>query len=225
MQSIQLLQTLQLMDSFFPVGAFAYSDGLETAAAAGHVADAETLQQWMDHFIDAVFVPCEGLALVKAMAALQASDHEALRELDIELTAIRPARAVRAASTGVGKRLLAAYASICRDDKFDALCRLLPHGNAAIAYGLVFFHRGIPPSEAVLAFGYNRLAGIVSAGLRLISIGQQQGQALLTRGIERLPSAVDRILAMKKEPLRSFSPLLDIQQMNHRYVYSRLFRS
>ena len=67
--------------------------------------------------------------------------------------------------------------------------------NAATAYALVFFHRGIPEREAVLAFGYNRLAGIVSAGLRLISMGQQQGQALLTRGIERLPLRVDRILA------------------------------
>ena len=225
MQSIQLLQVLQLMDSFFPVGAFAYSDGLEAAAAAGHLSDAETLQQWMDHFIHAVFVPCEGLAPVKSLTALRAPDHEALRELDIELSAIRPSSAVRAASTGVGKRLLAAYASICHDENFDALCRLLPHGNAATAYGLVFFHRGIPASEAAAAFGYNRLAGIVSAGLRLISIGQQQGQALLTRGIDRLPSAVDRILAMQEEPLRSFSPLLDIQQMNHRYVYSRLFRS
>ena len=73
MQPIQLLQTLQLMDSFFPVGAFAYSDGLETAAAEGRVADAASLQEWMDHFLDAVFVPCEGLALVKSMTALERS--------------------------------------------------------------------------------------------------------------------------------------------------------
>ena len=225
MQPIQLLQTLQLMDSFFPVGAFAYSDGLETAAADGRVSDAASLQEWMGHFLDAVFVPCEGLALVKSMTALERSDHDALRNLDTELTAIRPASAVRAASTGVGKRLLAAYTAICTDGRFTALAELLPQGNAATAYGLVFFHRGIQKREAALAFGYNRLAGMVSAGLRLISIGQQQGQTLLTRGIERLPSAVDRILEMEDEPLRSFSPMMDIQQMNHRYVYSRLFRS
>src|SRR5688572_1438993 len=228
MQPIQLLQTLQLMDSFFPVGAFAYSDGLETAAAEGRVSDAASLQNWMDHFVDAVFILCEGLALVKLMGALEVSDHDVVRELDTELTAIRPAGAVRAASTGVGKRLLTAYGSICASEDaedFAALARLLPHGNAATAYALVFFHRGIPKREAALAFGYNRLAGMVSAGLRLISMGQQQGQALLTRGIERLPAAVDRILQMEAEPLRSFSPMMDIQQMNHRYVYSRLFRS
>jgi len=213
------------MDSFFPVGAFAYSDGLETAAAEGHVRDAASMQDWMDHFIDAVFVPCEGLALVKAMRALRTSDLDALRELDAELTAIRPALAVRAASTGVGKRLLSAYAAICGDETFQSLARSLGQANAATAYAVVFFHRGIPERESALAFGYNRLAGMVSAGLRLISMGQQQGQTLLTRGIERLPAAVDRILQMEGEPLRSFSPMMDIQQMNHRYVYSRLFRS
>ena len=225
MQPIQLLHTLQLMDSFFPVGAFAYSDGLETAAAEGHVRDAASLREWMDHFVDFVFIPCEGRALVRSIRALRIADHDAVREIDSELSAIRPASAVRAASTGVGKRLLSAYGSICGDETFESLSRRLPHGNAAAAYALVFFHRGIPEREAALAFGYNRLAGMVSAGLRLISMGQQQGQALLTRSIDRLPSAVDRILESSSEPLRSFSPMLDIQQMNHRYVYSRLFRS
>lgn len=225
MQSIQLLQTLQLMDSFFPVGAFAYSEGLETAAAEGSVRDAASLQIWMEHFIDAVFVPCEGLALVRSIKALGAGDHDTLRTLDLELTAIRPAAAVRNASTGVGKRLLSAYGSITADENFHALARLLPHGNAATAYAIVFFHRDIPEREAALAFGYNRLAGIVSTGLRLISMGQQQGQILLTRGIDRLPPAVERILEMTDEPLSSFSPMLDIRQMNHQYVYSRLFRS
>lgn len=225
MQPIQLLQTLQLIDSFFPVGAFAYSDGLETAVAEGHVRDAASLRDWMDHFVDFVFIPCEGLALVRSIRALRVADHDAVREIDSELSAIRPASALRAASTGVGKRLLSAYGSICGDGNFESLSRMLSHGNAASAYALVFFHRGIPEREAALAFGYNRLAGMVSAGLRLISMGQQQGQALLTRSIDRLPSAVDRILVSSSEPLRSFSPMLDIQQMNHRYVYSRLFRS
>ena len=224
MQPIQLVQTLQLVDSFFPVGAFAYSDGLETAAAAGAIPSGG-LQGWMDHFLDAVFVPCEGLALAKCMAALRHGDYDAVQELDAELTAIRPASNVRNASTGVGKRLLSAYGSICGDEHFVATARMLPYGNASAAYALVFFHRGIEQRDAVLAFGYNRLAGLVSAGLRLISIGQQEGQALLTRSIERLPQAAERILRMKSEPLHSFSPLMDIQQMNHRYVYSRLFRS
>jgi urease accessory protein UreF len=86
-------------------------------------------------------------------------------------------------------------------------------------------HRGMNSREALLAFGYSRLAGIVSAGLRLIAMGQQQAQILLADFLERLPDAVEHIVQMKSEPLRSFAPLMDIAQMNHQFVYSRLFRS
>jgi len=225
MDSLQFIHALQITDSFFPVGAFAYSDGLETAAAGGHVRDAATLQAWMDEFLEQVFIPCEGLALAKCMRALEAGDFEQLRKVDEELTAIRPACAVRAASTTIGRSLLSLYASACDGERFPDYAALLPRCNAAAAYALVFHHRGVPAREAVLAFGYNRLAGIVSAGLRLISIGQQRGQSLLTEAIERLPQAVDRIMQTADQPLTSFTPMLDIHQMNHRYVYSRLFRS
>jgi urease accessory protein len=219
--ALAFLHGLQLSDSAFPVGAFAYSEGLETAANSGLVRDAASLAEWMDHFIEAVFVPCEGLALAKCMRALQAGDLATLQLIDEELTAIRPSSAVRSSSSGVGKRLLSLYAAISEGVKLPQL----PHGNAAAAYALVFCNRGISQRDAVLAFGYNRLAGIVSAGLRLISIGHQQGQVLLTKALDRLPSAADRILENVDQPLRAFNPILDIQQMNHQYVYSRLFRS
>ncbi len=225
MTPLAFIRSLQLADSFFPVGAFAYSDGLETAAAAGRVHDAASLGEWMKHFVEGVFVPCEGLALAKCMFALKTNDLETLCRLDEELTAIRPAAEVRAASTGVGKRLLSLYVSM-NDAGRDPLNGVkLPQSNAAAAYALAFFHCGIHERDAVLAFGYSRLAGIVSAALRLISLGQQQGQQLLTKSLNTLPAAVDRIIEMKDEPLRSFNPLLDVAQMNHQYVYSRLFRS
>jgi urease accessory protein len=225
MDSLPFIHSLQLTDSFFPVGAFAYSDGLETAAASGAVHDGASLTEWIDHFLEAVFIPCEGLALVRCLTALKTADFELLHALDEELTAIRPSAAVRAASTGVGKRLLSLYTSICGDEGFPALAAKLPQSNAAAAYAVVFFHRDLAERDAILAFGYNRLTGIVSAALRLISMGHLQGQSILTRTIDRLPAAADRIIQMTDEPLRAFNPVLDIQQMNHQYVYSRLFRS
>jgi urease accessory protein len=225
MDSNSFIRSLQFTDSFFPVGAFAYSDGLETATSGGRIRDAVSLGEWMEHFLEGVFVPCEGLAVVKSMNALQAGDLQMLSHVDEELTAIRTSRAVRAASAGVGKRLLSLYAATHSEEGSSWNCLTLPHGNAAVAYAIVFFRSGLETRHAALAFGYNRLAGIVSAGLRLISVGQQQGQALLTKMLDRLPEAVDRIHEMADEPLCSFSPVLDIQQMNHQYVYSRLFRS
>jgi urease accessory protein len=225
MEPLAFVHSLQLADSFFPVGAFAYSDGLEAAAACGDVQDAASLGAWMDHFLNGVFIPCEGLALLKGMRALKSGDLNSLCRIDEELTAIRPASAIRAASTGIGKRLLSIYTSICGDEDFPAMARSLPDGNAATAYAVVFFHRDIIERDAILAYGYGRLAGMVSAGLRLIPVGHQQGQRLLSAAICRLAPAADTILETAEEPLRSFNPLLDIQQMNHQYLYSRLFRS
>jgi urease accessory protein len=225
MEPLQFIRALQVVDSFFPVGAFAYSDGLETAVAGGRIRDAASLSTWVTHFLEGVFLPCEGLALVKCMSALKQGDVDTLCRIDTELTAIRPAAAVRKASTGIGKRMLALYSSIYDGESAPLKTVPLPHSNAAAAYAMVFFHSGIQERDAALAFGYNRLTGIVSAGLRLISMGQQQGQKLLTENLNRLPDAVDRILHMTDQPLRSFNPLLDIEQMNHQYVYSRLFRS
>ena len=225
MDSLAFIHVLQLTDSFFPVGAFAYSDGLETAASGGLVHDSASLDEWMDHFIESVFIPCEGLAVVKCMDAMREGDIARVIRIDEELSAIRPRGAVRRSSTLAGKRVLSLYGSLCGDDRLDSLASTLPCGNTAAAYAAVFFHQGVAEREAVMAFGYNRLAGIVSAGLRLISIGQHQGQTLLTKAIRRLPDAADQILKKSSEPLRAFSPHLDIQQMNHQYVYSRLFRS
>ena len=225
MTPIQLAQILQLTDSFFPVGAFAFSDGLETAAASGQVRDAETLKPWLDHFLQNVFIPCDGLALLQCAHAMRAGNFEAIRIIDDELTAIKPSASVRSSSRSVGKRMLAAYAGISTDPEFSKWTETLPQCNAPVAYALVLTHRGIEPADAVLAFGYGRLTGIVSAALRLISLGQQQAQALLSESLESLPAAVERIVEMHDAPLRSFTPMMDIAQMNHRYVYSRLFRS
>jgi urease accessory protein len=225
MEPLSFVRALQLTDSFFPVGAFAYSDGLETASTAGLISDANSLAEWMTHYIEGVFIPCDGLAVAKCMRALDGDDIDTLVRIDEELSAIRPAGSVRRSSALVGKRLLSVYGSMCRDQKFQGRASCLPYGNSPAAYAVVYFHEGLSIDAAVVAFGYNRLAGIVSAGLRLISMGQQQGQLLLTECVRRLPGVAGEILRNLDEPLRSFSPVLDIQQMNHQYVYSRLFRS
>src|SRR5689334_13635298 len=154
MEPVRLIRTLQVIDSSFPVGAFAYSDGLETAATSGRVHDMSSLGEWMDHFLNSVFVPCEGLALVKCMHALEHDDDDTLCRIDEELTAIRPAAEVRAASTGVGKRILALHSAI-QNHPGEWKDTVLPQTNAAAAYAVVFFRCGLDEREGALAFGYN----------------------------------------------------------------------
>src|SRR5262245_7966888 len=95
-----LLRLLQINDSLFPNGGFAYSEGLETAVTNGVVYDAASLEQWLRNYVEYVFIPCDGLALKLAMTG----DRESLLKLDQELTAMKPAAATRASSATLGKR-------------------------------------------------------------------------------------------------------------------------
>ena len=78
--------------------------------------------------------------------------------------------------------------------------------------------------DAVEAFAYTRLAATVSSAMRLIAIGQNEAHLLLSRALERVPAVVDAMIARRAKP-ESFMPALDIAQMTHQYVHSRLFRS
>ncbi len=220
MNALQLAHLLQLTDSFFPVGAFAYSDGLESAASSGKVHDGPSLRIWLNHYLQHVFVPCDGLAFLQCAASFQARDIERIRIIDEELTAIRPASAVRDSSKMIGKRMLATYSGISGSEM-----PALTYCNAPVAYAITMTHRGIDVRSGLLAFGYGRLSGMVSASLRLISIGQQEAHRILSETLECLPAAVDQIFELRTEPLRCFSPMMDMEQMNHRHIYSRLFRS
>jgi len=220
LNDLKLAQLLQLTDSFFPVGAFAYSDGLESAASTGKVHDGPSLRIWIEHYLQHVFVPCDGLAFVQCALALQGGDFQRIQTIDSELTAIRPSSAVRHSSNVIGKRLLATYSGLFDPPSVDLL-----YSNAPVAYALALTERRIDVRTGLLAFGYSRVAGMVSASLRLISLGQQEAHVILSESLEVLTSSLDRIFEIQTEPIRCFTPLMDIEQMNHRHLYSRMFRS
>lgn len=223
MTSEQLLKTLQLNDTLFPVGGFAYSDGLETAVTNGVVVGAAGLQEWLEHYVHSVFIPFEGLALRLAMEAHSKDDWQALHILDEELTAMKPAASVRASSASVGRSFLKSVAAMRVHPDLEQARQEL--SNFVVIYGIVFSVLGIASRHALLSFGYSRLAGMISASLRLMPIGQQQAQAVLSIVLNDVPQAVQQIVDSGEARLMSFSPLLEIQQMNHQYVYSKLFRS
>jgi urease accessory protein len=229
MDPLAFLRALQFSDSLFPTGAFAYSDGLETAVAAGHVRDAGDLESWMRHVAESVIVECDGPAALGAASAFAREDWETLAALDREVTALKPAAATRAGSSLTGRRLLKTWLALYPADRLDAFAAVVETrrlaANLPIAYAVVATAAGLEDGAMLLGYGYGRLAGVASAALRLMAIGQQQAQRVLSARLAELPPVVDRILAGPARAPRSFAPAQEIEQMRHRQVYSRLFRS
>ena len=101
-----LLALLHLCDSLFPIGAFAYSDGLESAVNARLVVGGDDLRGWLDVCLDEAIGRCDGPAVLIAWSAFREQDWASLVALDEELDAMRPSSTARMASRSMGLRLM-----------------------------------------------------------------------------------------------------------------------
>lgn len=219
------LELLHLCDSLFPIGAFAYSDGLEAAAAVRPKPDTTTggdgLRDWIDAVLDESIGRLEGPAVWQAWLAVVDGDRRALAVLDEELTAIRPASASRSASRAMGHRLLTTWRALHPDER---LAHVPPSSALPIAFAAACACGDIAQRESVEAYAYTRLAATASAAMRLLPIGQTDAHRLLAGALTRVPRVVDRMIG-RGGRIESFSPALDIAAMTQQYLHSRLFRS
>jgi urease accessory protein len=228
------LELLHLCDSLFPIGAFAYSDGLEAAAAVtvrlrpdttsdttSASASGDVLSDWINVVLDESIGRLEGPAVWQAWLAVVDGDWRAVATLDEELTAIRPSSAARSASRAMGHRLLATWRALHPDDR---LAHVPPSSALPIAFAAACACGGVDRRESVEAYAYTRLAATASVAMRLLPIGQTDAHRLLAAALRDVPRVVDRIVAGGGR-MESFCPALDIATMTQQYLHSRLFRS
>lgn len=218
------LALLQLCDSLFPVGSFAHSDGLESAVAARRVVSAADLRDWLEAIVGIVLADAEGPAVRSAYLAACSGDFAALAGLDSEVDAMRPSSAGREATRAMGTRLLKTWQRIRPTEVVGSALEARGRYTFPVAFGLVCAASDVTLVEAVEAYCYTRLAATVSAAMRLMAIGQHEAHGLLADVLRAVPACVDRI-TQDGDPPRCFTPMMDIANMSHQYVHSRLFRS
>ena len=227
-QPASLLSLLHLCDSLFPIGAFAYSDGLESAAVNGLVTGAAGLSGWLEGCRDEGFGRADGPAMVIAWSALENRDWEAVVAIDGDITALRASSTTRMANRSMGLRLLKTWQGLHPDVRLEQLLALARAGRLGpslpIAFAAASQCGGLTMRDALGGYAYTRLASTVSAAMRLVAIGQTDAHQLLSRALEHVPSMIDDLIA-RQAPPESFAPALDIAQMTQQYVHSRLFRS
>ncbi|HWW84855.1 MAG TPA: urease accessory UreF family protein [Vicinamibacterales bacterium] len=223
-----LVSLLHLCDSLFPVGAFAYSDGLETATRRGAVADSAELGEWLDTCLDETIGRLEGPAAWQAWSAFVGESWDDLITLDAELTSLRPSASSRRSSRAMGLRLLTTWQHLHPDRRLEealALAERRAFGPSfPIAFACACARAGVDRRQTVESLAYTRLAATVSAAMRLMSIGQTDAHWRLTRTLGRVPDVVDAIRS-RNGNIESFTPALDIALMTQQYLPSRLFRS
>jgi urease accessory protein len=205
----------------FPVGAYAYSHGIEWAVEAGDVSDGPSLARWLEDLAEHG-APRLDVALFAA-AWRAAKDPSALRAANEFAIALAGSAERRLEATAQGSAFVAAARAAWPCPALDAF------GAEPVAYpiavGATAAGHGIRLEEAAPAFALAVFANLVSAATRLGAVGQTEGQRIIAALAPRLAGMAARALLEDPEAAGACAFRSEIAAMKHESQYSRLFRS
>jgi urease accessory protein len=224
--SAALYRLMTWMSPGYPVGAFSYSGGLEWAVEAGDIRDADSLTGWLITMIHCGSVFCDAAIFCHAHRAAVCGDERALAATAELAAALVGSKERFLETTAQGQAFLqitqAAWAA-------PALDRLAAAWDGPIAYpaavAAACAGHGIALIPALHAFLHGLVSNLVSAGIRLIPLGQTDGQRVLAALESAIAQTVARALVTDLDDIGSVTLRADIAGMRHETQYTRLFRS
>jgi urease accessory protein len=221
-----LYRLMTWLSPSFPVGAFSYSSGIEWAVEAGDITDAASLRDWLAAMLAEGSGFCDGVFLAQAHRAASAHDDAALREIAELAAAFVPSRERQLETTTQGR----AFIEIARSAwTCDGLDELVSACGGVIVYpvavGIVSAAHAIPLAPAMHAFLHALVSNWISAGARLVPLGQTDSQRVLAALEPVVVLTATRALASSLDELASATFRADLAGLRHEAQYTRLFRS
>ena len=207
----------------YPVGGFSYSHGIEMAVEEGRLKRQAELVAYIASVLR------QGAGRVDAVLfaeAHRAPDDDSLDEIAELAAAWRGTAETALESTQQGGSFASVTVSCWPDARFAAFAqRQRGRLSHAVAFGAAAGMAGMPLRPALFAFLQGFCANLVSAGVRLIPLGQTDGQIATAALLPIITECADAALTTPLEELGTASPLLDMLSMRHETQYTRLFRS
>jgi urease accessory protein len=221
-----LYRLMTWMSPAYPVGAFSYSSGIEWAVEAGDIGSAETLGRWLVTIVRQGSVICDAALFAHAHRAAAAGDDEALGAVAELAAALAGSKERFLETTAQGQ----AFRDItCAAWPTPALDRLASAWDGPLAYPVVVAAacagHGITLAPALDAFLHGVVSNLISAGVRLIPLGQTDGQRVLAGLETEIAQAAVRAGTIALDEIGTAAPRADIASMRHETQYTRLFRS
>lgn len=223
MRGPHLLRLLQLTSSLCPIGAFAYSQGLENAVERGWVRDAPSLTEWLcglgRHNVALLDLPL----LIAAHAAWQRDDDASALSIGARVLANREARELVEQERQLGSAL----ANVLLTLGVKRATPLSGHPNASyvVCYALGAMHFGINGELAAFGYAFAWSEQQVSAAARLIPLGHMATQRVLSEVLTHIPAWVTLARDVPDAEIGSATPALAMSAAWHEAQYTRLFRS
>ncbi|MEZ0496931.1 urease accessory protein UreF [Sphingomonas sp. IW22] len=209
----------------YPVGGFTYSHGLETAVEDGRVRTGGDVADYVEAVLTRGGGWVDAVLFVHGWRA--AGDPAAFDALADLAAAFRGSSETALESHQQGRSFLSITRAAWPHPALDAFAERRgdrPIAHAA-AMALASAAHGLPLAPALHGWLHSTAANLVSAGVRLVPLGQTDGQRALTRLAGALPAIADRAMATPLDDLGTASPLLELASIAHETLYTRLFRS
>lgn len=228
MNSNSFLHLLHLCDPSLPIGGFSHSAGLETYVQEGIVGNKKTAEEFVRQQLSQNIFYTDAAVLSFAFDAASDEDLQAILELDELCTAVKLPMETRVASNKLGTRLLKIFA----EEKFffpKLYNKNIQSGHAfghyCISFALLANAMQVQKEEALSAFYYNAAIGFVTNAVKLVPLGQQDGQEIVMSLFPLINELVQKSLTPDKEMIGYCCAGFDIRCMQHEQLYSRLYMS
>lgn len=218
-----MLNLMRLTSPSLPIGAFAYSQGLEFACDQGWVSDEDSARDWIAGLLRNTQTCLDVPVLVRLFDAWRSCSIGRVEYWGKYLLASRESRELRSEDHYLGKALSKLLADLgIRQAKeiMDA-----PHVTYATAFSLAAVQWQIGKPDACSGYLWAWCENQVNAAIKLVPLGQTAGQRMISSLIHEIPALVKTGLQVQDDDIGSTSVGLGIASANHEFQYSRLFRS
>lgn len=222
------LVALQHADSSFPSGSFAFSNGIEGLAALDPGFDADALVRAVGAILRHRWAESERVALILSHRA--AGDIETLAQVDAAVEAATLAEPMRLGSRRNGSSLLTAHARLATPGAIELRAAVAAGtllGHLPVVQGALWRALGLDEATAAEIAGYQTLAGLVAAAVRLGGVGAIEAQRVIGALLPVLAEAAAAPVETPDTPnaivFQAFTPLVEIASARHAQADLRLF--
>lgn len=224
-----LLELLHISDPTLPIGGYSHSNGLETYIQQKVVKDVDTTREFVENMLIYNYKYNDGLFVRDAFKYGTDQNLEALLELDNESHALKTPMEVRDGSSKLGMRLLKIYVRLhdyeLMHSFFEKVKNKETPGHYAIVFGMITALLGAEIKSVLSAFYYNAAVNMVTNSVKMVPLGQMDGQEILYNMHDLIATLVDDTLTLDEEMRGLCNPAFDIRCMQHETLYSRLYMS
>ncbi len=226
---VALLRLQSWLSPAFPTGSYSYSHALEWAVEAGHIHDRQSLVDWLEADLRYGSGRNEAIFFSEAWRSALGDDRTRLAEIAELAAAFRGTSEFALESSQQAAACLATLRQVWPDPVLDCLAKILCELHVppavAVVLGVASASLGIPARVALPAFLQSYVANLVTAGVRLVPLGQTDGQFAIARLEESVTTTSVQAEDATIDDLGSAAFMVDLASMAHETQYTRLFRS